>query len=316
MDLTTLCDLFCAHATHFRGCTPATIKRYRTDIRVLQNLQRVRTLEECTPTAIRAFFLHGRTERQWKSATYRTYHQTFKVFFRWCRTEGYLQADPIGGLEVPRLERSLPARLTLSEAQRLLECAANAPRAPRFERSRNHALLAVALHAGLRRSELLHLTLSDVDLEGQSIFVRQGKGSKDRYVPVNAALLGILERYLTERRRVGKFCPSFFTSVRHDAALSHEGLRKTVIGLRRLSRLRFRLHGLRHTFATLMLEGGCDIYSLSRLMGHSDIKTTTIYLAASSAHLRAQVAMHPLGTLESSSRAGGISVQRATPGSW
>ena len=57
---------------------------------------------------------------------------------------------------------------------------------------------------------------------------------------------------------------------------------------------RFHLHTLRHTFATLMLEGGCDIFALSKMMGHSDIKTTTIYLAASPQHLRAQIAKHSL----------------------
>jgi len=67
-----------------------------------------------------------------------------------------------------------------------------------------------------------------------------------------------------------------------------------VPALREASGLRFTIHQLRHTFATLMMEGGCDIYSLSRMMGHSDIKTTTIYLSASADHLRAQIGKHPL----------------------
>ena len=60
------------------------------------------------------------------------------------------------------------------------------------------------------------------------------------------------------------------------------------------SGVKFTIHGLRHTFATLMIEGGCDIYSLSKMMGHSDIKTTTIYLSASVEHLRDQMKKHPL----------------------
>jgi site-specific recombinase XerD len=58
--------------------------------------------------------------------------------------------------------------------------------------------------------------------------------------------------------------------------------------------VKFHTQTLRHSFATLMLEGGCDVFSLSRMMGHSDIKTTTIYLAASATHLRGQIAKHPL----------------------
>src|SRR4051812_37051160 len=98
MDLTTLCELFCARATHLLGDTPATVKRYRTNIRVLASLQKVHTLKGCTPAAPRNFFLRGRTERHGKAATYRTYHKTFTVFFHWCRREGYIQGDPLAEL--------------------------------------------------------------------------------------------------------------------------------------------------------------------------------------------------------------------------
>jgi site-specific recombinase XerD len=64
--------------------------------------------------------------------------------------------------------------------------------------------------------------------------------------------------------------------------------------VREVAGLRFGVHQLRHTFATLMLEGGCDIFAISKMLGHSDIKTTTIYLAATAEHLRAQMAKHPL----------------------
>src|SRR4029077_7092912 len=80
-----------------------------------------------------------------------------------------------------------------------------------------------------------------------------------------------------------------------NAGLTDEVLRGLIETLQKSSGLSFTVHQLRHTFATLMLEGGCDIYSLSRMMGHEDIKTTTIYLAASAEHLRAQMTKHPLG---------------------
>ena len=67
--------------------------------------------------------------------------------------------------------------------------------------------------------------------------------------------------------------------------------------VRKSSGVTFTVHKLRHTFATLMLEGGCDIYSLSKMMGHSDINTTTIYLAASAEHLRSQMLKHPMNEL-------------------
>jgi site-specific recombinase XerD len=76
--------------------------------------------------------------------------------------------------------------------------------------------------------------------------------------------------------------------------LTETGIKRLVEAIREASGIKFTIHKLRHTFATLMLEGGCDIFSLSKMMGHSDIKTTTIYLAASAEHLRAQMIKHPL----------------------
>ncbi len=74
------------------------------------------------------------------------------------------------------------------------------------------------------------------------------------------------------------------------------GLKRLVGQLKKASGLSFTIHKLRHTFATLMLEGGCDIFSLSKMMGHSDIKTTTIYLSATAEHLRSQITKHPLNS--------------------
>jgi site-specific recombinase XerD len=130
-----------------------------------------------------------------------------------------------------------------------------------------------------------------------TIFVNQGKGRKDRIIPMGFALSESLRRYLSERKRLGKTCPHFFTSLRGNTAYTDSGLKRLVVKMTSSSGISFTVHKLRHTFATLMLEGGCDIYSLSRMMGHSDIKTTTIYLSASAEHLRSQVSKHPLNNL-------------------
>jgi len=128
------------------------------------------------------------------------------------------------------------------------------------------------------------------------IFVRLGKGNKDRIIPMSFTLAQSLNRYLVERRKQQKTCPEFFTSSNRNIGFTSSGLKLLVNQLKKASGLEFTIHKLRHTFATLMLEGGCDIYSLSKMMGHSDIKTTTIYLSASAEHLRSQVVKHPLNS--------------------
>ena len=150
------------------------------------------------------------------------------------------------------------------------------------------------IFAGLRRQELLKLKYADVDLENFTIFVRQGKGNKDRIIPMSTTLAQTLKKYIEERKRLNRTCPEFFVSLNRNSGYSSDGLKHLVRQLNETTGIKFNVHKLRHTFATLMLEGGCDIYSLSKMMGHSDIKTTTIYLSASVEHLRAQIVKHPM----------------------
>ena len=294
MELLAFCEQFCNEARYLRGFSPDTIRRYRTTIALLCRRTGLQRLEECSEDRLREFFYRGRKEHGWSTNSFITFHKSLVVFFRWCVARGLMAASPVDGIETPRSEKRLPARLSAREAQRLLDCVLNYPWPYRFLRYRNHALLATALFAGLRKSELLHLQLHDLDLEHRSLFVRQGKGQKDRIVPLSAALVPILGRYLQERARLRKSCPEVFTSLNRDRGLTNEGIKGIVSSAREISDLEFHLHTLRHSFATLMLEGGCDLFALSKMMGHSDIKTTTIYLAASAEHLRAQITKHPL----------------------
>lgn len=205
--------------------------------------------------------------------------------------------NPMENIELPKLEKRIPSKLTKQVTLKLLEVVYNYPYPYRFLRYRNHALFSMFVFAGLRKNELLHLKLTDVDIENLSIFVRQGKGNKDRIVPMSNTLAHILKRYLQERKRLNKTCPEFFASLNRNQGFTDDGLKHVVDDLKKASGISFTIHKLRHTFATLMLEGGCDIYSLSRMMGHSDIKTTTIYLSASVEHLRSQMTKHPLNEL-------------------
>lgn len=294
MDLDTLCTQFYDHSRHMRGLSLATIRRYKTTIITLRRLGHIDHIEQCTNDRVREFFYRGRVERKWSVGTFATYHDTLAVFFRWCVERGQLTASPIDGIEIPKKPRRLPRALKGQDAQRLLEVVRNYPYRIAFERDRNHAFLAMLLFTGLRRKEVLGLHVVDVDLVKRSVFVREGKGGKERIVPIGPELVSTLQAYVDARVRARKTCPEFFTSLTKDRGLSFDGLKTIVHGMNRATGIKFCVHQLRHTFATLMLEGGCDIFSISQMMGHSDIKTTTIYLAATPEHLREQVAKHPL----------------------
>jgi len=205
-----------------------------------------------------------------------------------------MSSNPIEEIEVPKLEKKLPSKLTKQDASRILEVVDNYPYDNKFLRYRNYAIFSTFILSGIRKKELLNLKLNDVDIENLSIFINQGKGSKDRIIPINYRLAESLQKYLEVRKKAYKTCPEFFTSYTYDMGFTESGLKRLVEKIISSSGIKFTIHKLRHTFATLMLEGGCDIFSLSKMMGHSDIKTTTIYLAASVHHLRDQILKHPL----------------------
>jgi site-specific recombinase XerD len=144
-------------------------------------------------------------------------------------------------------------------------------------------------------TEALSLKLGHLDMENAMIFVQSGNGGKDRMVPMSATLRRWIKEYLDDRKRLRKNGEHVFVSLRGDTPFTYRGLTRMVTRIKKGTDIDFSPHKLRHTFATLMLEGGCDLFSLQQMLGHSDIKTTTIHLSVSANMLRAQMAKHPLG---------------------
>lgn len=294
MDILTLARQFYEYSDFIRGYSKPTIKRYRSVIILFCKDAEVKRAEEINEQNVREFFINGRAIRGWNSNTFITYHKSLLVFFRWCVKNGHIYRNFVEDIEKPKQPQRLPKNLKKEDALRLLEVVYNYPYQYHFLRYRNHAVFAVFIYAGLRKSELLNLRMTDVDLENRTIFVNKGKGSKDRFIPMGYKLTDILKKYLVERKRLNKCCPEFFASLNRNKGFSDSGLRRMVRTMQCASGINFTIHKLRHTFATLMVEGGCDIYSLSKMMGHSDISTTTIYLSATAEHLRGQITKHPL----------------------
>jgi site-specific recombinase XerD len=294
MQIQLAAQQFCDHSIYFRGFSKQTIARYRQAINYYCNFSGFTELEQITNKSIREMFLNGRLERRWKPATFISCQKSLSVFFKWCIAQTFMSENPIADLESPRLERRLPRGLSKEQAFRLLEAVYNYPYTNDYIRLRNHAIFSMFLFAGLRKQEILQLRYTDVDLATMTVFINNSKGNKDRVIPINASLAASLSKYLTERKKRKKTCVEFFTSSLKNRGLSEKTLLRMIDLARVASGLSFSAHKLRHTFATLMVQGGCDIYSLSKMMGHEDIRTTTLYLSASTEHLRSQIFKHPL----------------------
>ena len=253
MHIELLLEDFCHYSRYIRGVTTDTEKRYREKISYFIKASKIALAEDITDKVVQNFFLHGRKDKKWKISTYRTYYMTLIVFFRWCVKNKYLEVNYLDDFELPKLEKPLPKKIKKEDALRLLEIAYNYPYTQKALKYRNHAIFALFLFAGLRKNELLNLKFTDVDIENLSIFIRMGKGNKDRIIPMNYTLAQSLNRYVLHRKKSGKTCPEFFTCSNRNRGLNESGLKFMSNKLKEASGISFTIHKLRHTFATLML---------------------------------------------------------------
>jgi integrase/recombinase XerD len=216
-----------------------------------------------------------------------------RSFYRHLRREGTIEHDPTSELHGPRKTQRLPRVLTREEVAALLR----EPRGTEPLALRDRALLEVMYACGLRASEVIGIELSDVDLD-EAILCARGKGSKERLVPIGRQAVAALRVYCARGRPVllGARVESRLFLNRRGAGLTRQGLYKIVQGHARGAGLQERMspHTLRHSFATHLLAGGCDLRSLQEMLGHADLATTQIYTHLSAERLKdAYFSAHP-----------------------
>jgi integrase/recombinase XerD len=228
--------------------------------------------------------------------------------FAWLTRENHIPANPASELELPRLpHRHLPKGLNAEELKRLIAL----PNITDPLGIRDRAIIETLYATAIRRSELINLDLSDLDLTQQTLHIRQGKGSKSRLLPIGKTALNWLDKYLLKTR------PKLLLNDTEQALfISGYGDRLSSGYLGNWMRKMLTqaeinrpggCHLLRHTCATDMLEGGADIRYIQQMLGHSSLDTTSIYT---------QVAIHQLQQIYNSthpSATKSTNNQRKTP---
>lgn len=216
-----------------------------------------------------------------KGLSFRTqtgFLQSIRSFFRWLSKNRYILANPASDLDLPRKEDRLPT--TAFSVQEVEQVLAGIDLSTPVG-IRDRAMLEVLYSTGIRRQELINLTVFDIDAGRGTVMIRQGKGKKDRMIPIGERALAWLEKYQTEVR------PNFVVSPDEGILfLSVYGEKLGATTMTTLVRNYITKAGLdhsgachlfRHTMATLMLENGADIRFLQEMLGHSNLKTTEVY---------------------------------------
>jgi integrase/recombinase XerD len=208
-----------------------------------------------------------------------------RSFYRHLRRESVITHDPTADLRAPRKSQKLPKVLSRGDVDRLLR----APKGTDPSALRDRALLELMYACGLRASEAIDLEVGDVDLQAGVLRAR-GKGSKERLVPVGREAVAAVRIYLERGRQplTATTDDRHLFVNRRGTGLTRQGLYKIVQRHARSVGLEDRMspHTLRHTFATHLLAGGCDLRAVQEMLGHADIATTQLYTHLSTERLK------------------------------
>jgi integrase/recombinase XerD len=210
-----------------------------------------------------------------------------KMFFKWLTKENYLLYNPASELELPKVHRRLPKQLlSAAEVERIL----NQTLLHGELGIRDRAIIETLYSTGIRRMELANLKLYDVDTSNGTLMVREGKGKKDRMVPIGQRAGQWIERYRDEVRPSLVVEPDAGYLFLHEYGEPFHGNRLTDLVKKYIQAAGVNkpgaCHIFRHTMATLMLDNGADIRFIQAMLGHSDLSTTQIYTQVSIVKLK------------------------------
>ena len=327
IDITVYPPLFQQFATYktvIQGRSPATLEDYLSDLKLFFRVYKMLKftpgvpLDEISIDDIDAAFLAGVTktdvymvfnwlvsERGNKTSARARKLSALKSFYKYLTvTEHILDINPVRDIDAPKQAQRLPKYLTLEESVILLETiAADTDSATR---ERDYAMVTLFLNCGMRLSELVGISLTDIDAEMRSLRVI-GKGNKERVIYLNDACRDALKAYLPVRAATAEHLGqehknALFLSTRRNQRISQKTVQfvvKKYLDAAGLGNRKLSTHKLRHTAATLMYQqGGVDVRVLKDILGHEQLNTTQIYTHVSDESMRAAADANPLAKIK------------------
>ena len=296
MEMQALIIRYLNHLIAERNASGYTVRNYRTDLnsfyRFLQDRE-VSSPDEVDRGLVRDYLGHLAEQNIGRASIARRL-SAVRSFFRYLNREGIMEANPLDKVTAPKLERRLPAFLTVDETVRLL----TAPDTTTPQGQRDRALLELLYASGLRVSEITQLDIPRVDLDNRELRVR-GKGDKERIVLMGIPAARAVEAYLGQGRPElqGNRQGSVLFLSKSGKQLDSRDVQRILTKYAKQVGISQRVypHLLRHTFATHMLDGGADLRVVQALLGHADLSSTQIYTHVSKQQAkRVYLAAHPM----------------------
>lgn len=271
---------FAEHQRVVRGRSSATVRGYCSDLRLLSGS--VPDFASFTLTALRAWLARAVEEGKSRSTLARR-TASLRAFSTWAAREGYLATDVAQRLVTPKVGKHLPTVMSPTAAGELM---GNAVSTDEVHFLRDSAMLEFLYATGVRVAELVGLDIGDVDLARRTARVT-GKGNKQRVVPFGAAAAEALEAWLSSGRgQLAGDTEAVFVGTRGGRIDARQVRRVVVRAAQVTGESGLTPHGLRHSAATHLLEGGADLRMVQELLGHSSLQTTQVYTHVSAQRLK------------------------------
>lgn len=283
---------FIEECQYLKRLSPQTIKGYTEVFNTFcKCMPEVTTLEDLSAQTVVQFFTRVSQRQRLvgsvvkigiKPSTLDTYYRKLMVFFNWLEKNKFIENRSISSI-VPKPRapeyRDLKS-LTQDEISKITAAISIKNSKDTWQKIRDLTILNLLIFTGIRRGELLGLTVQDIDLEQNLIFINKetSKSKYSRYIPINFQLRQTLESYLNIRAKQEIYHPSLIVSCKRGTAFTEHGLKHWVAKYEKLSGVSFHLHRFRHTFSCNMARAGADPTSIMKLLGHTSLRMTERYL--------------------------------------
>lgn len=269
-----------------KGLSDNTNISYKTDLELYLDFLKekgINSLEDIKSSDIESYMMFLQEDSHDTVTTVARKLTSIKNFHSFLEKEGIVSKNVSVGIKRPKLRKTVVRSLSVSDVDKLLDIKLNTP----FD-YRNKAMLELIYGTGLRVSELVNLTLNNIDFTNCIIRI-VGKGNKERIIPLGEYSMYYLDLYMERRNSLLKknICDALFLN-NHGKKITRQGFFKILKGLLKEKGLDIDAspHTLRHSFATHLLNSGADLRSIQEMLGHSDISTTRIYTHVGDSKIR------------------------------
>ena len=254
-----------------RNYSDKTILNYKMDLENFYNYINKKKTKKIDFDFLQEY-IENLSQKKYSTKSIQRHISSLKSYFKFLYNKNYINVNPAELLCLPKNEIKLPNYLTIIDLEKIYELDLSL---------RDKLIVEILYSTGIRLSELVNIKISDINFYDKTIKVL-GKGNKERYVLFGSVCSKLLKEYINNENRV------YLLLNKNGNKLSERGVEYIIEKIFKSVNVHTKLtpHTLRHTFATHMLDNGCDLVTVQKLLGHSDLSTTSIYTHISNEHLR------------------------------